>query len=707
MSTNFRGKWVKSQLQLLALGLLAFSCADSEFSAESARIQSADATSIQEIPGRPLVASDGSLPAAVSKKPDSLSMNFPASLIKDESYKFTLDTKGVSTEFTLSDINKDLRDERSQITRTSLTQTAKQGTPGVAKQDVFDQTAKKGLLDLLVVIDNSGSMSQEQANLGARLANLLSAVSNSDWQIAVTTTSPNANGSCAIKLIKSNEANAATKFAEAVNAGTSGDGNEQGIRQARIGLECTTTPWVRANSSVAVLIVSDEDNCSDGQGCAGQLWASNNYLTDYVEITLGRKVGQNAGYYGIFSPPEAPCNTAGSNAPLYKALVQRGAAAGSLNYGNICDASYGTTLNRISGNISAILSSQFSLSNSPENTPVVKIQAKDGTVRTAVAGVDYTLNDKTLTFLAGKAPASDSKVLVDYRIGVKPLFSSVALANPPAPETLVVKVNGATLGAGDYTLTGQTLTFNTQPAALADIVIDYRINTPLINRFLLARVPLPNTLSVMVNGAASNAFAYDAARNEIVFANAPLDNAKIDFRFTYKVGPQLSYALPMMNGAFNLRILDGANLVNFVEKDGVFTIDALQHAPGKKLLFSYDLAETAPRSFTLGHKPIENSANVQVANGACNLGMGIEIVGDRLTAICGVKAKTDFTLNYKFREAQTSFDLGEIKLPEQGKWIVMIDGEAISDYTRSGSIIKLNFEPLLDSKITIQYTFPE
>ena len=50
--------------------------------------------------------------------------------------------------------------------------------------DRFDQH-QKGVLDILLVIDNSGSMSARQHKLARDLPALLSYVSDSDWQVAV------------------------------------------------------------------------------------------------------------------------------------------------------------------------------------------------------------------------------------------------------------------------------------------------------------------------------------------------------------------------------------------------------------------------------------------------------------------------------------------------------------------------------------------
>ena len=71
----------------------------------------------------------------------------------------------------------------------SVTTSHKQGRAGDPQSQNFEQ-GEWGMLDLLVVIDNSGSMTEEQANLSTKLQPLLSKIAKSNWQIAVVTTDP-------------------------------------------------------------------------------------------------------------------------------------------------------------------------------------------------------------------------------------------------------------------------------------------------------------------------------------------------------------------------------------------------------------------------------------------------------------------------------------------------------------------------------------
>ncbi len=243
------------------------------------------------------------------------------------------------------------------------------------------------------------------------------ALKDSNWQIGVVTTTVTSVlgfDLCRLSLIKSTDTESERKFLEAVTPGVNGSGNEEGIRQAVNALKCREKPWVRPLSTVAVLIVSDEDNCSkNGSDCAGQKSNTEQFLIDYVEKDLKREIGKNAGFYGIFAPPSETCPTAGSVGTQYQKLVDY-KANGAINFGNICDASYKSTLERISNSIARLLSSQFTLKQKPEsNTLTVQGVKSNGD---PISATDYTLDGNVITFKSGSEPALGSEIVVSYKI---------------------------------------------------------------------------------------------------------------------------------------------------------------------------------------------------------------------------------------------------------------------------------------------------
>ena len=115
------------------------------------------------------------------------------------------------------------------------------------------------------------------------------------------------------------------------------------------------------------------------------------------------------------------------------------------------------------------MKSQFQLSANP-SAGTLKVEIEKDAVKTEVDPGDYTLVDRTITFLAGKEPEADTKIIASYLVGKTPMFKEVTLAQVPAAGTLVVKVNGTVVN--NYTLAGQKVTFDAEPTADADVMFD-------------------------------------------------------------------------------------------------------------------------------------------------------------------------------------------------------------------------------------------
>ncbi|SMF56409.1 hypothetical protein [Pseudobacteriovorax antillogorgiicola] len=633
---------------------------------------------------------------------DSQLFSFIAAQEAQGAFQFSLDDKKLATTINLTNNYSNKTDNHNQIVRTPLMDMKTQGTPGQAYNEMFDQETSKGLLDILVVIDNSGSMSQEQNNLSTKLSSLLSAVTDTDWQIAFTTTDP--SDSCIHRLITTSDQDADQLFKDAVKVGTSGSGNEQGIRRAVEGLACSSTPWVRTDSSIAVLIVSDEDNCSDGNGCGNDPWNTQQYLIDYMQNTLNRTVGMDAGFYGIFSDPADPCSTAYKNAAQYKALVEYN-ANGQKNYGDICDNDYSTTLNLISQNISKILRAQWELTAIPDAGSLV-VEVEVNGVKTAVDAGDYTLNGKTLTFNQGKEPPVNSKIHASYTQGKTTMFSTMDLAEKPAAGTLSVKVNGVALNAGQYTLNGQTITFDPIPAANAVVIAEYRRDTALLKEFSVQGTPRANAVKVFVEDVETNNFTYAAATKKVTLTDAPADGYTVKITYENLDGPQLAYNV--MIGGQNPRdfkLFYNDTELSFEKQANTITINAADHEENRKLTLKYEADDTEEKMFTLPQTPLENTLEVLSGVSDCMVGNGFELMEANLKSTCIVDAQTEFDVSYTYVALRNEFDAASVLTPNQGTWKIYVDGQLFTDYTREGTFITLTGELPIGAKVDVYYEF--
>lgn len=716
--------------RLLSFGLIGFSlsfyvngCKSKEFKGGTAArtVKSQNATAEPTEPSKPTPVEGEAEPPVetiditpttgveiprVVQNPISIVNTFWASVTNTEDFSFTLDTKSTSTTFKLSDIYGSKAQSHSQNTRTLTTDSYKQGTSGMPVTQVFEQKDQKGLIDILVVVDNSGSMDVEQKNLSTKLSSLLTFIDGSNWQIGVITTdAATYNGSCRMTLIRSTDANAEAVFKAATTPGITGSGYEQGIRQAVVGLGCTSNRWLRDNASTAVLFVTDADNCTyDGQDCGTNPWAKETYLIDYVENTLKKEFWKNFGVYGIFSLPSKTCNVAEAPGKQYQRLMDyKNNPRVHNNAGDICASDYSSILKEISKDISQLLDNQFELSGIPDGNPV-KLSIGGVTVPAA----DYTLVGKTITFKAGKEPGVGKSLKVEYNVGSTSRFNAITLNNNPVVETLSVRVDSRVLTKSEYTLTGNVISFNSQPADRSTISVDYRIAGPLINAFQLEKTPLANSLKVLVDGKAPVGMMFDAAKNQVVFNPPPADGAGVVINYDYRVGPNLSYTVSSANGATNHKVFDGANEIPALKNGNVYTIKEANHALGKVLTLKYDVPDGAIRNFELPHTPDEGSVSFKKDIPSCKLNSGITVSGKLVSANCAVNSKSDFELSYKYSEKYDSFTV-EVPDPAKGIWEVRVDGVKLDTFDRQGNTIKIDFAKYLklDSVIEVRYTLPE
>jgi hypothetical protein len=139
--------------------------------------------------------------------------------------------------------------------------------------------------DILFVIDDSGSMGEEQANLRTNLGNFIQALKDSpvanDYQIGVTTTSvASFNGTLTgaqgrlqgtPRVLSGSSPTLVADFQTRIAAlTTSGSGKEQPLRAMKLALSSplispggTNEGFLRSGARLAVVILSDEDDNSE------------------------------------------------------------------------------------------------------------------------------------------------------------------------------------------------------------------------------------------------------------------------------------------------------------------------------------------------------------------------------------------------------------------------------------------------------------
>lgn len=221
-------------------------------------------------------------------------------------------------------------------------------------------------VDILMIIDNSGSMRYEQQNMAARTSNLLSVIHGLDWQLAVTTTDPDNKplGDGRLVPIKNmpagsyvltsamDESTAQANLASTLQRSETGSGVEQGILATYRALERSVAgdipnkTLIRPEAQFAAVIISDEDESANGPK------NDPHNLIQYIGDTFGGQ--KNFSFHSIITKPgDTACkNTYGySYGERYKTLSD---LTGGV-IGSVCEQDYATQIAGIANGIRNLL----------------------------------------------------------------------------------------------------------------------------------------------------------------------------------------------------------------------------------------------------------------------------------------------------------------------------------------------------------------
>ena len=175
--------------------------------------------------------------------------------------------------------NVSSRDDLGNLSTQSITWHVVSTTRRLAQSVTVDNYKK---VDILMVIDNSGSMEYEQQSMASRVRNFLSVIRGLDWQIAVTTTDPDnkplgdgrfipiygTNGQYILDTTTPEDV-AQERLGKTLQRSETGSGVEQGIRavyravERYVANETAPRAFFRTGAQFAVVLISDEDESAN------------------------------------------------------------------------------------------------------------------------------------------------------------------------------------------------------------------------------------------------------------------------------------------------------------------------------------------------------------------------------------------------------------------------------------------------------------
>ncbi|WP_206611137.1 VWA domain-containing protein [Halobacteriovorax sp. HLS] len=267
------------------------------------------------------------------------------------------------------------------------------------------EAAKEGKVDILWVVDDSGSMGDEQKALAYNFDVFIHEFLEKkiDFKMAVTTTdatsSKDGKWSCDPRLLdaaaaKTNEANFVKNFSNCIKVGTRGSGREKGLHTSKSFIERYDGQWMRDDAYLVVVYVSDEEDQSE------------KLVSEYVNFLKSKK--NKTGLIKLYSIVtkestkyrwetigtrylEASANTGGQTAHIKKDFYK--------------------ILREMGGKIVNLLDS-FALSQQPIDDKVnVKVNGSE-----LASGYSYDSQSRSIKFLDGHIPTEGANIEISYSI---------------------------------------------------------------------------------------------------------------------------------------------------------------------------------------------------------------------------------------------------------------------------------------------------
>jgi hypothetical protein len=282
------------------------------------------------------------------------------------------------------------------------------GTDPRCKREIFRQAAEETKkLDIVWIIDNSGSMGDEQTSLGSNFSAFIDdfITKNVDFKMGITTTDVSSadrkgrmvSGSD-IKLTSAkaqqNEAQFKSDFRSLVRVGTNGSGNEKGLEASEGFMQKHANTFLRQDAYLAVVIISDEEDLSPNSVAS---------YTDYL-----KQFKNNDGLvkvYSIVDVNNINCCQSGltTGSERYKAASNNTAGV----IGDIRD-DFHSVLANMGESIINLLDS-FALSNEPE----------EGSLKVYVNGAEtqnytYDAASRSIKFNQNDLPPVGAEITVYY-----------------------------------------------------------------------------------------------------------------------------------------------------------------------------------------------------------------------------------------------------------------------------------------------------
>ena len=289
---------------------------------------------------------------------------------------------------------------------TNPTNVGERGAGRATQEDSFTASGGGGKADFLFVVDNSGSMSNEQTAISEAASEFSNRIQSSglDFKIGTITTDNDT-------LVDSNTDGEFTddigEFQTDVEVGTVGSGTETGIWFAEQALQSTsegdssdgtvtTAGYPRADASLSVVILSDEESQYGSRSGGSTFDPSNNLFID-----RGYRV------YAIIDPAQ-------NDSSQYDDLAnQSGGSTADITTADTTESTFASVMTNIAVNAGGA-SSRFALSQTPIASTISVTVNGAAVANSNTNGWIYNLGTNSIIFNGTAIPENGDSVAVNY-----------------------------------------------------------------------------------------------------------------------------------------------------------------------------------------------------------------------------------------------------------------------------------------------------
>jgi hypothetical protein len=282
------------------------------------------------------------------------------------------------------------------------------------RTDVFIQRERPAV-DILFVIDNSGSMQQEQTSLAQNFNAFIQFTTelNVDYQIGVITTDVSGSnaGEFVAPIITNSGSNPTqdpvAAFVAAVNVGTDGAATEKGLEASVLALtepnaSGANAGFLRDDALLSIIYVSDEDDQSPGA------------VSDYVAQLLAVKNNAAEAVVASAIAGDVPqgCDSYGNRADDGVRYLDVASGLGGV-FASICTPDWSDTMEEIGIGTFAALT-RFELSRVPDESTLVVTVDGQTIPESETNGWTFDPESNAIVFHGDHVPEAGEEINISY-----------------------------------------------------------------------------------------------------------------------------------------------------------------------------------------------------------------------------------------------------------------------------------------------------